>query len=211
VIGRFVISMEAATDDHAQATEGKSSVRLWVARHAPALDATMCYGRTDVAVQIAPENAAESLLASYRGDPPRHVWSSPASRCRLVAERLAATLGVPLTVHDALGELHFGAWEGRSWTTIQTEERAAYSAWMNDWERIAPPGGELPADIEARVRVWLGAVPCDRVQWVIAHSGVVRALRVVIERCSWLDAMRREVLHLTWTPFSLPISRDVDG
>ena len=177
--------------------------RLWVARHAPAVDGAICYGRTDVAVQLAPQCAATNLLESYRGDPPRHVWSSPASRCRLVAEHLAASLRVPLTVDAALGELHFGAWEGRLWTVIQTEERAMYEAWMNDWQRLAPPGGERPADIEARVRAWLFALASDGVQWVVAHSGVVRALSVVIEKYSWPDAMRREVPHLSWTEFAL--------
>jgi len=110
-------------------------------------------------------------------------------------------LRVPLAIDEALGELHFGVWEGRPWTAIQTEERAAYEAWMSDWQRIAPPGGERPADIEARVRAWLLALASDGVDWVIAHSGVVRALSVVIEKCSWPDAMRREVRHLSWTPF----------
>ena len=192
---------ERVSDDLGRTTKGNGGAHLWVARHAPALDAAICYGRTDVAVQIAPESAAERLLASYRGDPPRHVWSSPASRCRLVAEHLAATLSVPVTIDDALGELHFGAWEGRPWTVIQTEE--AYTAWMNDWQRVAPPGGELPANIEERVRGWLSALAGDGVHWVIAHSGVVRALRVVVERCSWPDAMRRDVPHLSWTEFAL--------
>jgi len=176
-------------------------MRLWVARHAPAVDSAICYGHTDVAVQIAPERAAASLLASYRGEPPRRVWSSPASRCRLVAERLAAELGVPLSIEDALRELHFGAWEGRLWSAIQTEERATYEAWMNDWQRLAPPGGERPMDIEARVRGWLESVTLTGVDWVIAHSGVVRALSVVIEGYTWPEAMRREVRHLEWTPF----------
>ena len=194
-------SKARAIDDLAQPTKADRRARLWVARHAPALDAAICYGRTDVGVHMAPERAAERLLASYRGDRPRRVWSSPASRCRLVAERLAATLSVPLTIDDALAELHFGAWEGRPWTAIRTEE--AYTAWMNDWQRIAPPGGEIPADIEARVRGWLFALAGDGVHWVIAHSGVIRALRVVIEPCSWPDAMRREVPHLSWIEFAL--------
>jgi alpha-ribazole phosphatase len=174
-----------------------------VARHAPALDGTICYGRTDVAVQVLHEGAAASLLASYHGDPPRQIWSSPASRCRGVAEYLATSLRVPLAIDDGLGELDFGAWEGRPWTAIQSEERAAYEAWMNDWERVPPPGGERPADIEARVRAWLRRVAPGGVDWVIAHSGVVRALSVVIENYSWPDAMRRAVPHLQWTDFAL--------
>jgi hypothetical protein len=49
-------------------------MRLWIARHAPAIDTAICYGRTDIAVQIAPERAAESLLASYRGETPLRIW-----------------------------------------------------------------------------------------------------------------------------------------
>ena len=67
---------------------------------------------------------------------------------------------------------------GRLWTAIQTEDRAAYEAWMNNWQRVAPPGGERPADIEARVRAWLGGVMPGGVDWVIAHS--------------WLRAQRRD-------------------
>jgi broad specificity phosphatase PhoE len=106
-----------------------------------------------------------------------------------------------LKVEEALRELHFGAWEGRTWTAIQSEERVAYEAWMKDWERLPPPGGERPADIEARVREWLLGVEAGAVEWVIAHSGIVRALSVVIEKYSWPDAMRREVRHLEWTEF----------
>lgn len=180
-----------------------SSARLWVARHARAIDTTICYGRTDIAVKDAPERAAASLLASYRGERPRALWSSPASRCRLVAEHLAATLSLPLGIDVALSELDLGAWEGRPWSAIQTEERAAYEAWMHDWERLAPHGGERPVDVETRVRGWVEALPAEGVQWVIAHSGVVRALSVVVEGSSWPDAMQREVPHLTWTAFRL--------
>jgi alpha-ribazole phosphatase len=177
--------------------------QLWVARHAPATDGAICYGRTDVAVQIAPQHAAASLLASYRGERPRQVWSSPASRCRLVAEQLAATLRVPCSIDEALAEIHFGAWEGRLWTAIRTEEREIFEAWMNDWQRLPPPGGERPADIEARVRGWLAGIGSEGVHWIIGHSGVVRALSVLIENYSWPDAMQREVRHLEWTEFAL--------
>lgn len=177
--------------------------RLWVARHAPAVDALICYGRTDIAVQVAPNHAGDKLLADYRGEPPRRLWSSPASRCRLVAEHLAEKLGVPLTIDDALYELDFGAWEGRPWTSIKTDDRATFDTWMANWQTLAPPNGECPDDIEARVRAWVTTLSNDGDAWLIAHSGVVRALRVILEGSSWLDAMRRPVPHLTWSAFDL--------
>jgi alpha-ribazole phosphatase len=167
------------------------------------VDGLICYGRTDVAVQIAPDHAATQLLAAYEGATPKRLWSSPASRCRLVAEHLAAKLGVPLTIDDALYELDFGAWEGRPWTSIQTDDRATYEAWMANWQHLAPPKGECPDDIEARVRAWVASLSNEGDAWLIAHSGVVRALRVVLEGSTWLDAMRRPVAHLTWSSFDL--------
>jgi alpha-ribazole phosphatase len=184
------------------------NARLWVARHAPAVDGAICYGRTDITVTLAPETAAKQLLASYLGKRPARIWTSPASRCRLVAERLAATLELPLIVDEALAELDFGVWEGRPWTEIHTTDKAAHEAWGQDWQRIAPPGGERPLDIEARVRRWFLALAPDGIDWVIAHSGVVRALSVVIERYSWPDAMRRQVPHLAWTPFARVTQQD---
>ena len=178
--------------------------RLWVARHAPVADGLICYGRTDVAVQIAPDQAAETLLRAYRGEPPERVWTSPASRCRLVAEHIAKKLEVPLVVDDALSELDFGAWEGRLWSSIQTEDRSAYEAWMANWQQLPPPRGESPGDIEARVRAWVTASLREDVVWLIAHSGVVRALAVVLEGATWPDAMRRQVVHLSWNAFDVP-------
>lgn len=185
------------------ATGFRPERRLWVARHAPAVDGLICYGRTDVAVQVAPNDAAERLLGDYRGEPPRRIWSSPASRCRRVAEHLAEKLRVPFTIDAALAELDFGAWEGRPWTAIQTDERATYEAWMANWQHLAPPQGECPKDIEARVRAWATALSDDGDAWLIAHSGVVRALRVVLQGSSWIDAMRTPVAHLSWSSFEL--------
>ena len=179
-------------------------MRLWVARHAPVVDGLICYGRTDVAVKVAPDAAAQTLLGAYRGQPPRRVWTSPASRCRLVAEHIAKKLDVPLLIDDALYELDFGTWEGRPWTSIQTDDRAAYEAWMANWQHLPPPRGESPRDIEARVRAWVTAARSDDVAWLIAHSGVVRALAVVLEGATWPDAMRRQVVHLSWNAFDVP-------
>jgi alpha-ribazole phosphatase len=185
------------------ATGVRAEGRLWVARHAPAVDPLICYGRTDVAVQIAPNHAAKRLLEEHPGTPPRRVWSSPASRCRLVAEHLAEKLEVPLTIDGALAELDFGAWEGRPWAAIKSEEGAAFEAWMANWQHRAPPRGECPLDIEARVRAWVAALSNDGDAWLIAHSGVVRALRVVLEGSTWLDAMQKPVAHLSWSSFAL--------
>lgn len=106
-----------------------------------------------------------------------------------------------MAIEDGLAELDFGDWEGRPWTTIATAEGDAYVTWLGDWQRVPPPNGECPRDIEARVRRWLMGLAPARTHALIAHSGIVRALYVVIEKCSWPDAMSRPVQHLSWVGF----------
>lgn len=181
-----------------------SSARLWVARHAPALATDTCYGRTDVATRIPADRAAAVLVDSFPGDePPTLVWTSPMSRCLDVASRLAARFGAALRVDPSLHELDFGAWEGRSWSAIARADRDHYERWLREWQHFAPPGGELPAGIEARVRAWHDALE-DQSHALIAHAGVIRALRVVSERRSWLDAMQVPAPHLAWSAYSVP-------
>ncbi|WP_394845576.1 histidine phosphatase family protein [Pendulispora brunnea] len=181
---------------------------LWVARHAPVADpGARCYGRTDVAVTVPHDRAAATLAASFPPNepPPEAVWTSPVSRCAAVAEHLAGHWRAAFRVDAALYEMNFGAWDGLCWTDIRARDGEAYERWMREWEHVAPPGGEAPQDIERRVRAWLTSLSLEPAQshGLVAHAGVVRALYVVLEGCSWPDAMGRTVEHLAWVPFRL--------
>jgi alpha-ribazole phosphatase len=175
---------------------------LWVARHAPVRDPSVCYGRTDVDVSIGPDLAAACLLETYRGARPSYLWSSPASRCRLVAKRLADAWRIPLCVVPTLTELHFGKWEGQAWREIATGQAESYQRWLRDWQNVPPPQGELPADIESRVRGWLATLEPGATHMLVTHAGIIRALYVALEHCTWPDAMGRPVEHLAWASFT---------
>lgn len=171
---------------------------LWVARHAPVLASGRCYGRADVPVAVAHDEAARMLARTYPGALPALVWSSPLVRCRAVAERLAAHWGVALSIDDALYEIDFGAWEGREWDEIAANAPAGVAAWSADWLSVAPPGGECARDLETRVRAWWSRLPRSITHVLVAHGGVIRALRVIARHEPWHDAMTREVVHLAW-------------
>jgi alpha-ribazole phosphatase len=176
---------------------------LWVARHAPVAVTSTCYGRTDVATSVSAEEAAALLVDAYEGVPPAVVWSSPMTRCLSVAALVARSFDASLRVDASLHELDFGAWDGLTWSAITREHPAAYARWLEDWENVPPPRGELPRDLELRVRTWLGAVDTGQTHALVAHAGVVRALRVVAEGSSWLEAMERAAPHLSWSRFAL--------
>jgi alpha-ribazole phosphatase len=164
---------------------------LRVARHAPVTVKGICYGQSDVETELSADDAARALGAVSASC----VWSSPSRRCAEIAARLGATHRV-----DArLLELSFGDWEGRAWSSLEGD--ALFDAWMRDWKSVAPPGGESVPQLESRVRAWLAELAGEHA--LVAHAGVVRALRVILRGQSWDEAMRVEVPHLAWDTFFL--------
>ncbi|WP_437587561.1 histidine phosphatase family protein [Sorangium sp. So ce1000] len=184
-------------------------------RHAPVALSGVCYGRLDVAAELSPEEAAAAIERGLRelGVHPAVVWSSRLSRCALPAAELAARLGAPHAVDDRLVEISYGAWEGRAFADIERDDPAAYAAWLDGWERVGPPGGESAVDVEARVRsFWreigtaCGSAPGASPQLLVAHAGVLRALRVVACGATWPAAMSAPAPYLSAERFPLPTS-----
>lgn len=146
---------------------------LILARHPPADVAPgRCYGRLDLGL-ANPADAARlaNRILPYR---PVAVWSSPARRCRLVAE----ALGGPTRLDARLLELNFGDWEGVPWHDVP---RPALDAWAADPLGFAAPGGETGAALLARVtevatelRIATGPVA------VISHGGPLRILGALL-------------------------------
>ncbi|WP_437925473.1 histidine phosphatase family protein [Sorangium sp. So ce291] len=196
-----------------------SSCGLVAFRHAPVPLAGVCYGRLDVAAELSAEAVATTIERALGdlGLRPRAIWSSPLSRCAGPAAELAARLGAPHAADERLLEIAYGAWEGRAWSDIERDDPIAYGAWLDGWERAGPPGGESALDVEARVRsFWraLGATPRAsggvmdplgaRPHLLVAHAGVLRALRVVACGASWIEAMSAPAPHLVAERFPLP-------
>ena len=119
----------------------------------------VCYGRLDVAL-------AAGLLPPWDGHGAT-LWSSPAQRCRLIAEQI----GTPC-LDPRLLELDFGAWEGLPWDDVP---RDALDAWAADVLGFAPPGGESGAALVARVTAFYGDLgPGGHV--VVSHGGPLKVL-----------------------------------
>lgn len=72
---------------------------------------------------------------------------------------------------------------------------------MAGWERVGPPGGESAGDLERRVSAWCTGLT-QGVHLLVAHAGVVRALRVIVNRTRWAHAMTQAVPHMVAEVFS---------
>ena len=78
-------------------------------------------------------------------------------------------------------ELHFGAWENRTWDEIRDSDRAAFEQWSLHFHRDRPTGGESFPELLQRVQAATDALPADRSVLVITHAGCLRALACALE------------------------------
>jgi alpha-ribazole phosphatase len=179
---------------------------LFVSRHAPSrTEVGTCIGQLDVPSDRNPRQVAEELLGSWNEAAEIHcVWSSPLQRCAKPAQVLAAQWHLPHRIDSRLLEISYGRWEGRQWKEIERVEANAFQAWMTDWERRGPPGGESAAAVEARVRSWWESLARDRDEVLIAHAGVIRALTVLSGAHNWRQAMQIAVPHMKWIQIMKP-------
>jgi alpha-ribazole phosphatase len=147
-----------------------------------------CYGRLDPDAGPGAEAAIARALALL--PPVPAVLSSPAQRCRCLAERIAARDGVPAVIDARLQELDFGRWEGRRWDAI---DRAESDSWAADPVSVAPPGGETFAALTARVAAALADAPTRAA--IVTHAGVIRAARMMLAGESFAAAFAVPVPH----------------
>lgn len=147
-------------------------MQLYLIRHTtPDIPPGVCYGRADIGLAAGFEQEAEAVRAKLAHLEMATCFSSPATRCVRLAERL----GTP-THDNRLQELDFGAWELQPWDDIP---RTEIDRWSSSFVDIAPPGGECFRQLHARATdFWqeLAERPPAAQTLVVTHAGVIRAL-----------------------------------
>lgn len=145
---------------------------LILVRHtAPQGTAGLCYGRLDVPLAESFEQEAAALDAAL--PPVDHLLTSPAMRCRRLADWLGEKRRLTPTVDHRFQEMDFGHWEGRLWSEIPEGE---VNVWAEHFFEGRPHGGESVAQVAERVGLGLLQVRRRRgTNLIITHAGVVRA------------------------------------
>jgi alpha-ribazole phosphatase len=171
-------------------------MRLHLIRHPRLLIAPgICYGSSDV--PMCPDDMERVLAALLPALPPGvPIFSSPLTRCRELAARLAHALPSALPIYDKrLVEMHFGDWEMRAWETIPKED---VDAWVEDLAFYRPGGGENGMQVAKRLNDFLEDAKSLHVEDVIVvtHAGVIRLL---LEIAAGVD-LRSAALAVARTP-----------
>ena len=146
-------------------------MELWLVRHAETewSLSKRHTGRTDIPLTARGRERARALRALVAGRDWSLVLSSPLSRARETCE--LAGLGNGARTREDLLEWDYGEYEGITTAAIR-EQDPHWFLW-----RDGCPGGEAPADVEARVdRVIAETLGAGGDVIAFAHGHVLRAL-----------------------------------
>ncbi|MEO0913336.1 MAG: alpha-ribazole phosphatase family protein [Pseudomonadota bacterium] len=152
---------------------------LTLLRHTrPEIDEGICYGRSDLGLPAGAEAEMAAALDGLR-DAPDAIVTSPAERCRQLAELAGQRFGLRVRQIPDLWEMDFGRWEGIAWAEIP---RAELDAWAADFQHAQPHGGESVAEMAARVEGALAALRGGGPTLVVCHAGVQKVAAAMMGR-----------------------------
>jgi broad specificity phosphatase PhoE len=112
--------------------------------------------------------------------------------------------GAPIRLENDFREIHFGRWEGLTKSEIEASDPIAYRDWQAKKAGFEFPGGELRAQLRARVARGFARLEASGADAVLAvvHRGVIRALGEQLLGSPLADATPSlgEVVALSRTP-----------
>jgi alpha-ribazole phosphatase len=157
-------------------------MRLLLARHASTEwnGEGRFQGHQDIPLGATGRSQALCLAGRLTAERLDRIYTSDLRRASATARGVGNACGVPLTTDARLRELHFGAWEGLTYSELQERHADALTAWEADPLRMAPPGGETLAQLAERIGVFLAgisrATERDHNVLVVGHKGSLQVL-----------------------------------
>jgi len=146
-----------------------------------------------------------------------HIYSSDLSRAHTTAQAIAQHARTPhartVHLHTGLRERGFGTFEGQTWAAIAEQWPEESRRWKQRDPHFAPPGGETPTQLLARVSRTVNEIAAQHLGEhivLVAHGGVMDMLYRLATRQE-LHAPRTWELgnaainRLLWTPDALTL------
>lgn len=136
-------------------------------------------GWTDV--ELTPEGRQQlEALSQATPDPvPKVLYCSPLARALDSARILSEAWGSEIRVLKGFREIHFGAFENRTWANITEKYPSQAEAWASGGISARPPGGESVEDLALRTVPLFRECRAEQRQepWgLVAHGGVIQTL-----------------------------------
>jgi broad specificity phosphatase PhoE len=119
---------------------------------------------------------AEKAAHALSETPPSAIYASPRRRTRETAAILAQAFRLPVTEAEALDEVDFGVWAGRTFAELDEDPR--WHRWNLHRSTARCPGGERMGEAQARALAFVfeAAARHDSPPLLVTHCDIVRAL-----------------------------------
>ncbi len=138
----------------------------------------ICHGTLDVPLSETGVEQARKLADHLEGTRLDAVYASPRSRALATAAAVAAKQDLEPVVREALAEIDFGVFEGRTFDEIAASHPMVYATWMREPASVRFPDGESFGDLQVRVTSeieWIRRRHLEGSVAVVTHGGVIRA------------------------------------
>ncbi len=167
------------------------ATRLILIRHGePEADARgRCYGRLDVGLSDRGREQAAACAVALASEAVDAVYASPRRRAIESASYVAGPRGLDVRVEEALREIDFGEFEGRTYDEIARDYPDVYRLWMERPTEVAFPGGESYGEMRERVSAAVLRIRTahgGRTVAIVSHGGTNRV--VLAEALGLADA-----------------------
>jgi len=154
------------------------STTFYLIRHGShdLLGKTMAGRMPGVLLSKQGEEEAERLPDRMAAVPLTAIYSSPLERAQQTARPLANKRGLPIHTSDALNEVNFGEWTGKSLDELHNE--TDWERWNENRSCTRPPRGEMLVEIQQRIVTKMEALRCeypDSHIALVSHSDTIRA------------------------------------
>jgi broad specificity phosphatase PhoE len=156
-----------------------STTTLLLLRHAAhgLVDRVLCGRMPGVRLGEPGRRQAAALAGRMAPERPVAVYASPQMRARETADVIAARCGLAVQPCDALEEIDFGAWTGRSFEALADDPH--WQRWNGARAAERPPGGESMAEAQRRAMRWAEGLPARHAGATVAavsHADVIKAV-----------------------------------
>jgi alpha-ribazole phosphatase len=168
----------------------------------------ICYGDSDVELELGWEKSLESLVAELQTSHSASqcvIWHSDLKRCSEPARWIANRIGAETRSDHRLRERYFGTWQSVAWSDIPSEEVERSHEMLEHPAQFRPGGGETTDEVIQRALAWWHEATTQthsnssnlQTLIAVAHSGSITSL------CGTLLGLP----PMEWTPYYLKPSQ----
>jgi broad specificity phosphatase PhoE len=136
-------------------------------------------GRTDIPLDETGLEEAEVAGEYFRPINLQAIYSSPLSRARQTAQKIAQFHALEAQPLDGLIDMSFGSWEGQSLREVEEKDGVRYQQWRDEPHLVILPGGETLEEVRARAMAALDKVIHEHLEQtlvLVSHRVVNKVL-----------------------------------